>query len=637
MKTKYRQFHGNDLEDKFIYENFDLPNNGVFVDVGAGPDGIQGSNTYFFEKNGWTGICIDADPRTGEALQKNRKKAYTAAISDSTKEVEFYMSKQSSDISGLEKPNSDFDMVRVKTTRLEDFLKDIDEIDILSIDTEGTEIDAFNSFDYKKHNPKILIIENMTQGRYKPEIQSYFVGLGYNFIGQVGANAIFSRWTIKLPERNPHLMVYGSSYDRGLEHLLKLWPKIKAEVEDAELHVFYGWNLFDKVYHDNPASQAWKAKMNEMMTQPGITHLGRISHEAVKKEMQIAGIWAYPTHFGEISCITAMKAQAYGAIPVVIEYAALEETVQYGIKVKGDIYDPDVKDAYVKALISLLKDTKQQDHIRPKMMEWAKKFSWENVAKQWSDEFKSEPSLDRQVEELLENNQALKAWELVKDTNWPKKDRLWLRVQHAFDPDRYRKYYSEELTEHPIDEQMAFNVQYAFPRFKWLLPKIEELKPKTILDVGCADGYLALTTAQRGIESKGINLYEPSVKLANERAKKHNVPATFEVKDLFEENGKYDAIVLFEVLEHLPDPQKAIDHLMSQLNDGGRLFVSTPCVDHIGVEQHKKEDHGTWDDGLPSGHLQLFTEQEFKDFFKKYTIVDYFVDAEKCQMVEVKK
>jgi glycosyltransferase involved in cell wall biosynthesis len=146
--------------------------------------------------------------------------------------------------------------------------------------------------------------------------------------------------------RNNKRVVYGSSYDRGLEHLLKMWPEIKAEVPEAELHIFYGWNLFDRAYTDNPAMQEWKEKMNELMVQDGITHLGRISHEGVKKEFENAGVWAYPTHFGEISCITAMKAQAYGAIPVVINYAALVETVQHGVKVDGDIYDQETKDEF---------------------------------------------------------------------------------------------------------------------------------------------------------------------------------------------------------------------------------------------------------------------------------------------------
>jgi ubiquinone biosynthesis O-methyltransferase len=436
--------------------------------------------------------------------------------------------------------------------------------------------------------------------------------------------------------RTAHSMVYGSSYDRGLEHLLKLWPKIKAEVPDSTLHVFYGWDLFDKVYSDNPERQGWKKKMNDMMTQPGITQLGRISHEAVRKEMENAAIWAYPTHFGEISCITAMKAQAWGAIPVVIDYAALSETVQWGIKVKGDIYDPDVKELYLKALVSLLKDEKQQESIRPKMMEWAKKFSWESVAKQWSEEFKSDMSLDKQVEALLEDNQAIKAWELVKDTDWPKKDRLWLRVQHAYDPVRYRKYYSEELEENPMSEQAAFEVQKTYPRFDWMIKKIEKIKPKTLVDLGCADGYLCLTLANKGIKCTGVNLYKPSVDLANERAKKFKVPANFVCEDVMDHKGKYDVVVMAEIIEHVPDPASLIEKARQMLNKGGTLFITTPSPEHIGITQHKAEDHASWDDGQPSGHLRIFNEAELKDLVSEFELVEFKLDDQKCYLVEVK-
>lgn len=188
--------------------------------------------------------------------------------------------------------------------------------------------------------------------------------------------------------RNNKTVIYGSSYDRGLQHLLQIWPEVIKEVPDAKLRIFYGWDLFDRVFGNNPERQAWKDKMNKLMDQPGITHLGRISHGSCITEHENAGIWAYPAHFGEISCITAMRAQAYGSIPVVVDYAALEETVQYGVKVHGDIYEPEVKEQFTKELIALLKDDKRQEEIREPMMKWAReKFSWKNVANQWNEVF----------------------------------------------------------------------------------------------------------------------------------------------------------------------------------------------------------------------------------------------------------
>lgn len=441
--------------------------------------------------------------------------------------------------------------------------------------------------------------------------------------------------------RNSKTVIYGSSYDRGLEHLLKLWPDVIKEVPDAKLEIFYGWDLFARFYANNPERMAWKDKIDKLMNQPGITHLGRISHEACIKEHERAGIWAYPTHFGEISCITAMRAQVYGSIPVVIDYAALKETVQYGVKVDGDIYEQETKDKYTKELINLLKDEKKQEEIRKPMMKWAKeKFAWSGVAKQWDSEFKNE-SLEAQVEELMENNQSLKAWDLVKDTDSPLKEKMWPRIKHAFNKEDYIKYYSEQLEEKPFDEEVAFNIHKYIPRYNWMVNKLVKKLPKTLCDLGCADGALCLTLAKMGVLTTGVNLHKPSVDFANNRARKNrlydNMMARFLCMDLFDKQGKYEVVSMQEVLEHLPDPQKGVDHAMSLLDVGGRAFFSTPRVDHMGVELHKAEiGHKKWyEEDAPTGHLRLMTEEEFKDLFKKYKIVDYHLDEERCMNAEV--
>lgn len=187
--------------------------------------------------------------------------------------------------------------------------------------------------------------------------------------------------------RNLKRIIYTSSYDRGLQHLLEMWPDIRKAVPDAELEIFYGWQLFDKFYSDNPSSMAWKAKMVEMMGQEGIVKHGRLTQPELATEMQQCGVWAYPTHFGEINCISAIKAQAYGCEPVVVNYAALRETVRYGKKVEGDIYDDETKEEYKKALIEALTDPMPYS-VREEMMEWAKEqYSWDKIATEWGVEF----------------------------------------------------------------------------------------------------------------------------------------------------------------------------------------------------------------------------------------------------------
>lgn len=190
--------------------------------------------------------------------------------------------------------------------------------------------------------------------------------------------------------RNLKRVVYTSSYDRGLEHLAEIWPEVKKAVPEAECHVFYGWQLFDRFYANNPASMAWKDRLVTKMQEGGIVDHGRVPQKVLAEFMKESGVWAYPTHFGEINCISAIKAQAYGCEPVVINYAALKETVQFGRRIDGDIYDQETKDEFKKQLIEALKEP-MGEAKRDDMMEWAKStYSWKKIAKEWTTEFKGE-------------------------------------------------------------------------------------------------------------------------------------------------------------------------------------------------------------------------------------------------------
>lgn len=181
-------------------------------------------------------------------------------------------------------------------------------------------------------------------------------------------------------------VIWTSSYDRGLKHLLDIWPDVKKSVPQAELRIFYGWQLFDRFYANNPERMNWKYKIEELMKADGIYHGGRLSQGEIEKEYKKAGVFAYPTDFYEINCLSAIKAQAFGAVPVVMNYGALKETVQHGIKVDGDIWDVEVRTQYKKALISAL----NSDFDRKNMMNWAKeKYSWSSIISLWIKEYES--------------------------------------------------------------------------------------------------------------------------------------------------------------------------------------------------------------------------------------------------------
>jgi FkbM family methyltransferase len=151
-------------EDKWIVDNLHYPLNGIFVDVGAS-DGVYGNNTYFFEKIGWQGLCIDADPSNYASLRANRRSVETCAVSCVRGEIEFYRHNTDSTWSGINRKGKDYTPIKVQSHTLEDLLvlHGIDKIDLLDIDVEGSEIDVWNSFNPELHRPEVVIIEYSDQ------------------------------------------------------------------------------------------------------------------------------------------------------------------------------------------------------------------------------------------------------------------------------------------------------------------------------------------------------------------------------------------------------------------------------------------------------------------------------------------
>lgn len=180
--------------------------------------------------------------------------------------------------------------------------------------------------------------------------------------------------------KKPYSVGYFSSYDRGLECLLDMWPKIKEKVPEATLDVAYGWNTFDYAHSNNPTMMQWKFKMIQKLRQDGVIEHGRLSHTELAKLMKTIQVWAYPTEFTEIHCITALKAQEAGCIPVTTSVAALKETVANGYKLDvEDIYtNQQAQERFIELIVQAFNPEGIAIGAVPNRY-------WPDVAKVWSE------------------------------------------------------------------------------------------------------------------------------------------------------------------------------------------------------------------------------------------------------------
>lgn len=199
-------FFGQAYEDYLAYHFFGRRKHGFYVDVGAS-DGIRFSNSFVLEKRGWSGICVEAHPFYYNICKKNRKKAkvYNVAIGDTNGTATFYASKHGA-LSSLDpsagkifkkqfKAFKGYDKeikmpVRTINSLLEE--NNVEKVDYITIDIEGTELDAMRGFDLSKYDPELLIIEACTPKR-KDALIAYMQSRGYVYARPSGSNYIFCK------------------------------------------------------------------------------------------------------------------------------------------------------------------------------------------------------------------------------------------------------------------------------------------------------------------------------------------------------------------------------------------------------------------------------------------------------------
>jgi SAM-dependent methyltransferase len=133
-------------------------------------------------------------------------------------------------------------------------------------------------------------------------------------------------------------------------------------------------------------------------------------------------------------------------------------------------------------------------------------------------------------------------------------------------------------------------------------------RPGRLLDMACGVGYgtRLLADEAAGVTSAlGVDLDERALAYAAQRYGRPGVAFRRGEALGFEDAEGFDTIVSLETIEHVPDPQRLVEHLVALLRPGGVLVASVPSTPSVDVNPH---------------HLHDFSERSFRRMFARLPV-----------------
>jgi SAM-dependent methyltransferase len=158
------------------------------------------------------------------------------------------------------------------------------------------------------------------------------------------------------------------------------------------------------------------------------------------------------------------------------------------------------------------------------------------------------------------------------------------------------KVYQEGSTITGMMEDRGIGRDYAedFLSFIQGTSRFKTLERTRILEIGCGTGYLLSRLKALGADVVGV---EPGSQ-GQSGAKRYNVPV---IRDFFPSNavvGKFDCVILYDVLEHVQQPRQLLDQIAEVLAERGKILIAV-------------EDEESY---LESGDVSILFHEHFSYF-----------------------
>jgi SAM-dependent methyltransferase len=206
-------------------------------------------------------------------------------------------------------------------------------------------------------------------------------------------------------------------------------------------------------------------------------------------------------------------------------------------------------------------------------------------------------------------------------------------VSPCFDEAHYQEVYASQEYQDIVRDLGIKSHEYRVERFgrervELMARHLPADRPRPrYLDVGCSTGFVVEAARSAGWEAIGTDL--------NPSAVEYGISRGLDLRTTSLDAGgfadaSFDAVSMFDVLEHLFEPQLALQSAVRLLRPGGIVFLYVPNYDSASRLLMGKDAHFIW----PTHHLNYYTPATMRDLLERLGLETVYLATEGLDIVD---
>ena len=183
-------------------------------------------------------------------------------------------------------------------------------------------------------------------------------------------------------------LIYTSTPWRGLIILLKAIEILNKTRDDFEVDIYSSTKIYGSAF-DEKEKDKFKDLFEKCKKTKNVNYLGYTFNGEIRRAIEKAHLYVYPSIFEETSCLSIIEAMSAGCHVVTTNYGALPETCgEFATMIEFDSSGQNLINRYSETLNSVIDNYKNgiyKEDLEMQIRYYNKYYSWETRIQEWKN------------------------------------------------------------------------------------------------------------------------------------------------------------------------------------------------------------------------------------------------------------